>query len=184
MERTTTNIWKSLLQRRMCTNIPSSNGLVKHRTIQEVNSSSLQHHELLQTSAAEPIHILSWTSWTNCNKVSECDQYPLSDVFGKKLLFIRMKHHNSIYYPISANHQVPCKHLHFISYSGCVKYLSTYEMRLSEMRLKSVKFRIQFSDWLCRSFAKLPLTGGNWQKWKRVFLTCPCHEIYRDEAVV
>ena len=27
------------------------------------------------------------------------------------------------------------------------------------------------------------LTGGNWQKWKRVFLTCPCHEFYRDEAV-
>ena len=27
------------------------------------------------------------------------------------------------------------------------------------------------------------LTGGNWQKWKRVFLTCHCHEIYRDEAV-
>ena len=27
------------------------------------------------------------------------------------------------------------------------------------------------------------LTGGNWQKWKRVFLTCPCHEIYRNEAV-
>ena len=27
------------------------------------------------------------------------------------------------------------------------------------------------------------LTDGNWQKWKRVFLTCPCHEIYRDEAV-
>ena len=31
-------------------------------------------------------------------------------------------------------------------------------------------------------FSKL-LTGGNWQKWKIVFLTCPCHEIYRDEAV-
>ena len=28
------------------------------------------------------------------------------------------------------------------------------------------------------------LTGGNWQKWKRVFLTCLCHKIYRDEAVV
>ena len=27
------------------------------------------------------------------------------------------------------------------------------------------------------------LTGGNWQKWKGVYLTCPCHEIYRDEAV-
>ena len=24
---------------------------------------------------------------------------------------------------------------------------------------------------------------NNWQKWKRVFLTCPCHEIDRDEAV-
>ena len=27
------------------------------------------------------------------------------------------------------------------------------------------------------------LTGGNWQKLKRVFLTCPCHKMYRDEAV-
>ena len=26
------------------------------------------------------------------------------------------------------------------------------------------------------------LTAHNWKKW-RVFLTCPCHEIYRDEAV-
>ena len=30
---------------------------------------------------------------------------------------------------------------------------------------------------------EIPLTSGNWQKWKRVFLTCPCHKIYRDEAV-
>ena len=29
----------------------------------------------------------------------------------------------------------------------------------------------------------IPLTAHNWQKWKRVFLTCPCHEIYRVEAV-
>ena len=27
------------------------------------------------------------------------------------------------------------------------------------------------------------LMAHNWQKWKRVFLTCPCHKIYRDEAV-
>ena len=27
------------------------------------------------------------------------------------------------------------------------------------------------------------LTAPNWQIWKRVFLTCPCHKIYRDEAV-
>ena len=29
----------------------------------------------------------------------------------------------------------------------------------------------------------ISLTAHNWQKWKRAFLTCPCHEIYRDEAV-
>ena len=29
----------------------------------------------------------------------------------------------------------------------------------------------------------LSLTAHNWQKWKWVFLTCPCHKIYRDEAV-
>ena len=27
------------------------------------------------------------------------------------------------------------------------------------------------------------LTTHNWQKCERAFLTCPCHEIYRDEAV-
>ena len=26
------------------------------------------------------------------------------------------------------------------------------------------------------------LTAHNWQKWKRVFLTRPCHNIYRDEV--
>ena len=29
----------------------------------------------------------------------------------------------------------------------------------------------------------LVLTAHNWQKWKRVFPTCHCHKIYRDEAV-
>ena len=27
------------------------------------------------------------------------------------------------------------------------------------------------------------LMAHNWQKWKRVFMTCPCHKIYSDEAV-
>ena len=30
---------------------------------------------------------------------------------------------------------------------------------------------------------KSVLTAHNWQKWKRVFLTCSCHKICRDEAV-
>ena len=29
---------------------------------------------------------------------------------------------------------------------------------------------------------KVNLTAHNWQNWKRVFLTCPCHEIFKDEA--
>ena len=29
----------------------------------------------------------------------------------------------------------------------------------------------------------MTFNAHNWQKWKRVFLTCPCHKIYRDEAV-
>ena len=37
--------------------------------------------------------------------------------------------------------------------------------------------------WADSSNTNLHLTGGNWQKWKRVFLPCPCHEIYRDKAV-
>ena len=28
------------------------------------------------------------------------------------------------------------------------------------------------------NFLSICLTGGNWQKWKRVFLTWPCHKIY------
>ena len=25
------------------------------------------------------------------------------------------------------------------------------------------------------------LKAHNWQKWKKIFLTCPCNEIYRNE---
>ena len=45
---------------------------------------------------------------------------------------------------------------------------------------------VHWNGLLCRSSVisfLAWLTGGNWQKWKRVFLTCPCHKSYRDEAV-
>ena len=35
----------------------------------------------------------------------------------------------------------------------------------------------------CCNYIAVALTAHNWQKWKRVFLTCHCHKIYRDEAV-
>ena len=37
--------------------------------------------------------------------------------------------------------------------------------------------------WIVICHKSFGLTAHNWQKWKRVFLTCPCHKIYRDEAV-
>ena len=37
-----------------------------------------------------------------------------------------------------------------------------------------------FSNLCC---GQVKLTAHNWQKWKRVFLTCPCHEIYREQMV-
>ena len=39
------------------------------------------------------------------------------------------------------------------------------------------------SDHILKNLKFLQLTAHNCQKWKRVFLTCPCHEIYRVEAV-
>ena len=38
-------------------------------------------------------------------------------------------------------------------------------------------------DELCTVSRSFSLTAHNWQKWKRVLLTCPCHKICRDEAV-
>ena len=35
----------------------------------------------------------------------------------------------------------------------------------------------------CNLFQWFILTAHNWQKWKSTFLTCPCHKIYRVEAV-
>ena len=54
--------------------------------------------------------------------------------------------------------------------------------------LKSIRLilkkKIRISKVSCKESSRSEsLTGGNWQKWKRVFLTCPCHKIYRDEAV-
>ena len=41
----------------------------------------------------------------------------------------------------------------------------------------------EWTGWKKKYMTYSNLTGGNWQKWKRVFLTRPCHEIYRVEAV-
>ena len=41
-----------------------------------------------------------------------------------------------------------------------------------------------FEPWkLYLSSTSVLLMAHNWQKWKSTFLTCPCHKIYRVEAV-
>ena len=44
-------------------------------------------------------------------------------------------------------------------------------------------FEIPPAFTICQKRGVTALTPHNWQKWKRVFLTCPRHEIYGDEAV-
>ena len=60
--------------------------------------------------------------------------------------------------------------LYFLLSSWSIHYCLVYNVCESDTSASRLKV----------SFA---LTGGNWQKWKRVFLTCPCHKMYRDEAV-
>ena len=84
---------------------------------------------------------------------------------------------------------------------SAVKFAMGYEKNMSFLMIakspqvwKKVEkiglgfFQVYFRDnflWVIMAdfSGKNALTGGNWQKWKRVFLTCPCHKIYRDEAV-
>ena len=41
-----------------------------------------------------------------------------------------------------------------------------------------------FEDFpLLKAITDSPLTAQNWQKCKSRFLACPCHEIYKEEAV-
>ena len=62
-----------------------------------------------------------------------------------------------------------------------LKHLHSKEVNLKFQLKRSSRFDVR-SNFVHIAVAYI-LTGGNWQKWKRVFLTCPCHEIYRDEAV-
>ena len=43
--------------------------------------------------------------------------------------------------------------------------------------MQGMYFFIFASNSNCESW-----TAKNWQKWKSIFLTCPCHEIYRIES--
>ena len=53
--------------------------------------------------------------------------------------------------------------------------------KIIKLALKCRLFRRTSS---CKSWDNYVwLTAHTWQKWKRVFLTCLCHKIYRDEAV-
>ena len=48
---------------------------------------------------------------------------------------------------------------------------------------KTIEMTCKTWAWLTISNSWTQLTVHHWQKWKRVSLTCPCHNIFRDEAV-
>ena len=49
--------------------------------------------------------------------------------------------------------------------------------------LTKPKLETSNKSWKTDMHFVMVLTAHKWQKWKRAFLTCPRHEIYRDEAV-
>ena len=65
----------------------------------------------------------------------------------------------------------------FLVYNGQTHYMEWIDNHFF--------FTILIIAWSTASAGKLiaVLTGGNWQKCKRVFLTYPCHKIYWDKAV-
>ena len=80
----------------------------------------------------------------------------------------------------------------FKYYAQGVKSTPFLEVFLTILKLtKSRIWRVDWTDWpagchdccMVRVMKEMCLTAHNWQKWKWVFLKCPCHEIYRDEAV-
>ena len=75
-----------------------------------------------------------------------------------------------------------------VDISRCINNLSNGEEDKNKTKQTARTFMIKFyiySPYMHKlhMMIKQGLTGGNWQKWKRVFLTCPCHKIYRDGAV-
>ena len=82
--------------------------------------------------------------------------------------------HQSIYeHSLIMRMSVPSEH-HFFFFSLKNALISPFEEQFRENIFLSHKHNNNYD---------IPLTAHNWQKWKRVFLTCPRHEIYRDEAV-
>ena len=72
------------------------------------------------------------------------------------------------------------KFFHSMIFAIFSKYLSTETLIIKSQSCDKFPVFVMFA---CFPFIWNHLTGDNWQKWKRVFLTCSCHEIYRDEAV-
>ena len=68
--------------------------------------------------------------------------------------------------------------LHSLSAYKCI------QKAIHSTKINHVLFVFSHANHLLLSWFGLSgLTAHNWQKWKRVFLTCPYHEIYKDEAV-
>ena len=101
----------------------------------------------------------------------------------------------SYFSPICCNYWDKCINSHKIG-QGCSTPLKRYKKFWSKNEIWNARALVKcpWSEYfkvkkLQPKWGRRPLwsvtclTAHNWQKWKRVFLTCPCHKIYRDEAV-
>ena len=109
-------------------------------------------------------------------------KYNIENLHCYQKLFVWLHHSNAKYYLKKRKKGkerkkiICCTHLHYLQIIAAMTALTTFNGSI-----RRDWFGLQVDRDILLSY--LELTGGNWQKWKRVFLKCPCHEIYRDEAV-
>ena len=124
--------------------------------------------------------------------ISECSTFP--DYYLLIVAFLVRKSHFHIKWSKSGGrnkegvHPTPnlgmfCALSQIINIFCCWKILSWSKLSSRYWEGDAWICMPDYNPWLKSWNIMHILTGGNWQKWKRVFLTCLCHEIYRDETV-
>ena len=81
-------------------------------------------------------------------------------------------------------HRILCPNLVYFL-RKCTKFSKIRPEVQYPLKVKQHKSNVTLllSTRITITIMKVALTAHNWQKWKRVFLTCPCHKIYSEGAV-
>ena len=122
---------------------------------------------------------LGWWNFTHCEKGS-C----LPNTLEHSLLIQEILSDMQVLYFSLPQRQVPESFLNLALFASLLPLF--YINLKSQLLVHGLKNDISFCSGIlpvCISITKNILTAHNWQKWKKVFLTCLCHKIYRVEAV-